>query len=34
VFGLGFRVRDADDLEVPAYTGRVAVGTATPTETP
>jgi uncharacterized protein YlxW (UPF0749 family) len=34
VFGLGFRVRDADDLEVPAYTGRVAVGTATPTEIP
>jgi uncharacterized protein YlxW (UPF0749 family) len=34
VFGLGFRVRDADDLQVPAYTGRVAVGTATPTETP
>lgn len=30
VFGLGFRVRDVDDLRVPAFTGRVAVGTAAP----
>jgi uncharacterized protein YlxW (UPF0749 family) len=30
VFGLGFRVREADDLEVPAFTGRVAVATAAP----
>jgi uncharacterized protein YlxW (UPF0749 family) len=30
VFGLGFRVRHSDQLEVPAYTGRVAVGIAAP----
>lgn len=34
VFGLGFRVRDADGLQVPAYTGRVAVDTASPGPAP
>lgn len=30
VFGLGFRVRTVDQLTVPGYTGRVAVGSAAP----
>lgn len=30
VFGLGFRVRAVDDIEVPGFTGRVAVRTAEP----
>ncbi|MER3452603.1 MAG: hypothetical protein C4344_02680, partial [Acidimicrobiia bacterium] len=30
VFGLGFRVREVPDIRVPAYTGRLAVGSARP----
>jgi uncharacterized protein YlxW (UPF0749 family) len=30
LFGLGFSVRQADDVTVPAYTGRVAITTAQP----
>lgn len=30
LFGLGFRVRQRDDLEVPGYTGRVGISTAEP----
>jgi uncharacterized protein YlxW (UPF0749 family) len=30
LFGLGFSVREQDDLEVPAYTGRVGINAATP----
>lgn len=30
LFGLGFTVRDLDDVTVPAYTGRVRITTATP----
>lgn len=31
LFGLGFRVRDEEELTVPAYSGRVSISTATPT---
>ena len=30
LFGLGFSVEEKDDLEVPAYTGRVGIHTASP----
>ena len=31
LFGLGFSVRERESVEVPAYTGRVSISTATPT---
>jgi uncharacterized protein YlxW (UPF0749 family) len=31
LFGLGFNVRDAKQVKVPAYTGRVAIASASPT---
>ncbi len=30
LFGLGFQIKDRPDIEVPGYTGRVAISTATP----